>query len=193
MSLHLVVFYAPIALGVLLVLSAVLGLVGHEPDGDLGADADGDADGDADADASILSLLGAGHAPLGVLLTSASFLFGVAGLAIDALFGSLPLSIGVALSTAALGTGAVARAFGRLVPSKETYASRKTDLLGRSGVAELKTDASFGIANVRDEGGARIQIRCRTLDERAIERGEPVIVADYDEETDTFLVTHDET
>lgn len=191
--MHLLVFYLPMLFGALLGIGAAFGLIDTSVDFDADVDADVDADADGDGhdagSASILGALGVGRAPLGVLLMSACFLFGLVGIALDAIGAGLALSIGGAALGAVGGTSIVARVFGRLVPTKETYVSRKTDLLGRAGTADVSTDARFGVAHVLDDGGAHIQIRCRALDEEPIERGEPIVVAAYDEETDTFLVT----
>lgn len=182
------VFYLPIVLGALLALAAVLGVMDVSVDVDLDADADADHDADGEHGAGALELLGVGRAPLGVLVMSACFLFGLSGLAAEVLGAPAWVAALVATAVSLVGTGLIARVFGRLVPTKETYASRKTDLLGRVGTAELAVDARFGVAHVTDAGGARIQIRCRTLDDTPIPRGEPLVVADYDDESDTFLV-----
>ncbi len=182
------VFYLPIALGALLALAAVLGVMDVSVDVELDADADADHDADGEHGAGALDLLGVGRAPLGVLVMSACFLFGLSGLAAEVLGAPAWVAALVATAVSLVGTGLIARVFGRLVPTKETYASRKTDLLGRVGTAELAVDARFGVAHVTDAGGARIQIRCRTLDDTPIPRGEPLVVADYDDESDMFLV-----
>lgn len=216
--MHQLVFYLPIVFGAILAIGAAVGLLDVAPDLDLDmdvdldaevdvevdADVDADAEADAEGDGSdggshvtLLSFLGVGKAPLGVLVMCACFLFGLAGLAMDAVLEQVlgGSAAWVAASAAGgglvalLGTGLAGGLFGRLVPSKESYASKKTDLLGRSGVAELPTDARFGVAHVTDAGGTRMQIRCRTLGEELIARGEPLVVADYDEDDDTYLVT----
>lgn len=213
--LHQLVFYLPIAFGAILAIGSAMGLLDLAPDVDvdvdfdvdvdaeLDAEADADADGDGDAEsegnasASVLTFLGVGKAPLGVLMMAACFLFGFSGLAVDLtlehLLGSSVTWLAVSAAIAGLftlgTTGAVGRALGRMVPSKETYASTKTDLLGRAGTAALATDARFGLATVTDAGGAQIKVRCRTLDDDdAIARGEALVIADYDEDDDTFLV-----
>ncbi|MEM1418793.1 MAG: hypothetical protein AAGH15_28115 [Myxococcota bacterium] len=206
--MHQLLFYLPIAFGALLAGGAALGLLELGPDADLDMDVDADLDAEAEADAegdaegglaaTALSALGVGKAPLGVLLMSACFLFGLSGLAADLvlelLLGEsaawLPLSAIVATAAALFGTGATGRAFGRLVPTRETYASRKTDLLGREGRALLPTDARYGVATVLDAGGAHLRVRCRTLDtDPPLAAGEALVVADYDEDDDTYLVT----
>ncbi len=214
--MHQLVFYLPIAFGAILAAGAALGLLEGLPDAEVELDLDVDVDADVDVDldaeaeadgegevgagpglgAALLTFLGVGRAPLGILVMSACFLFGVVGLAFDraleALLGSgaawVGLSAALAAVVTALGTGAVGRGLGRLVPSKETYASRKTDLLGRAGTAALPTDGTFGRARVTDAGGAVLEVRCRTIDEEALARGEPLVVVDFDEEEDTYLV-----
>lgn len=212
--MHQLVFYLPIAFGAILAIGAALGLldvagdmdvdmdVDFDMDAELDAEADADAEGDGDSEsegdagASLLTFLGIGKAPLGVLVMAACFLFGLSGLAIDVtlehMLGSsatwVALSAAVATIVTFLSTGAVGRVFGRMVPSKETYASTKTDLLGRAGTATLATDARFGLATVIDAGGAQIKVRCRTIDDEPIGQGESLVIADYDEDADTFLV-----
>ena len=207
--MHQLVFYLPMLFGALLAAGAALGLLEVGPeldfdtdvDADVDADVDVDAEADADADAeggsfagALLGALGVGKAPLGVLLMSACFLFGLVGLAVDLLLGGgaawLPVSIGVALVAALFGTGRLGRVFGRLVPTKESYVSRKHDLLGLEGRALTATDGAFGVATVVDAGGAPIRVRCRTLpSDPPLAPGEALVVADYDEDDDTFLVT----
>lgn len=216
--MHQLVFYLPIVFGAILAVGAALGLldvgldadvemdfdVDVDLDAELDAEVDADAEGDAEGEGegaggqvTLLTFLGVGKAPLGVLVMSACFLFGLFGLAIDVTLEHLlsdsaawvALSAGVAGLVTFVSTGAVGRFFGRLVPSKETYASKKTDLLGLTGVAELATDDRFGLAQVRDAGGAQLKVRVRTLEDERIARGEPLVIADYDEDNDTFLVT----
>ena len=113
--------------------------------------------------------------------------------ALEHVFGSgagwVLLSASVALVLSALGTGKLAGFAAKLVPTKETYASSHEQLLGQVGTALHATDQGFGLAAVRDPGGARLEVRVRTYEDETIARGEPLIVADYDEEAHVFLVT----
>ncbi|MFK7986370.1 MAG: hypothetical protein AB8I08_10090 [Sandaracinaceae bacterium] len=212
--MHQLVFYLPIVFGAILAFGAALGLLEAMPDLDIDLDMDADMDidaevsaeleGEADAEgessavgASILTMLGVGKAPLGVLVMCACFLFGTFGLAVDGVlehvFGSgagwVVLSASIALVLSGLGTGKMAGFAAKLVPTKETYASSHEQLLGQTGTALHATDGQYGLAAVQDPGGARLEVRVCTYDGETIARGEPLLVADYDEDTRVFLVT----
>jgi hypothetical protein len=201
------IFTIPILVGVLLVIGSALGLSDFGTDLDLDADADADVELDADVDADVeadhgphlghgaLELLGFGKVPLSVLITVATFLFGGLGICTTIAFASvLPhatvralVALVVATSGTFILTGAAARLLARLIPSTETYAPTHWELLGASGTAELDIDPQFGLANIRDNTGSLIKIRCRSYDKK-IPKGSEVLVTDYDPERDVYTV-----
>lgn len=202
---HDVVFYAPLLVGVCLVLGSALGLVQTDLDLDLDVDADHDLDADVDGDfhadhggtpdsPNALDALPAGKVPLILTLMTASLLFGSIGLSFryllegtlgSALAASIALGLGLA-STLVL-TRKLTRLVARLLPSTETYATREHELIGQMGVAELDIDDKFGIANVHAPDGSLMKIRCRA--QPRIAKGSEILVTDYEPGLCTYTVT----
>jgi hypothetical protein len=187
---HSLVFLIPLALGFVLLLGSAFGL--HE----FGADADADAaEHDADAPAaSVLALLGVGRVPLSLLLMTALFSFGGVGLIAIELCSSLlgdtaaaVAGVGLGLLAAPVAMRLMSRAISRFMPATETYAAPLEALIGSVGTAELEIGAGFGIASVLDAGGAQLKVRCRT-DCGRIDKGQRVLLVQYDELTSEFVV-----
>ncbi len=196
---HDVVFYAPLLMGVCLVLGSAIGLVQTDFD----FDADGDVDADAEADThystphttgSAVEALPAGKVPLVLTLMTGSLLFGSLGLSIRYLLEGLLghelaalLALGSALVLATALTRSLTRFVARVMPSTETYATREHELIGQIGIAELDIDGRFGVANVSAPDGSLMKIRCRA--ERRIEKGSAILVTDYELGRATYTVT----
>jgi hypothetical protein len=158
-------------------------------DGDLDGDADGTTDGTADT-ATLLALLGIGKAPLSVFMITLLFAFGGVGLCLSVLLASWlkgPMVCVLAGVFALLVARTVARLIGRYVPSVESYATEKTDVLGATGVAETAIDARFGVTLVTDGSGSLLQLKCRAH-AGPIRKGREVLIVDYDEESDFYIV-----
>ena len=63
------------------------------------------------------------------------------------------------------------------MPTEETYARRRNDLLGEVGEAIYAIDERFGMAAVRDDRGNLFQVPCRVEPGRAADRqGEKVLL-----------------
>jgi hypothetical protein len=145
--------------------------------------------------ASMLALLGIGKVPLSVFLTTLLFAFGGAGLCVNALLtrwleASLArglVSLVVAATIAILAARSVAKLVARYVPSVESYATEKADVLGTIGIAETSIGQTFGVALVTDSTGSLMQLKCRTQS-GPIEKGHQVLVVDYDPTSDFYLV-----
>jgi hypothetical protein len=162
-----VVFCVALLLGVVLVFGTALGL-----------------DDASDTDELPLSISG----------TLFCFAFGASGLGLSALLGPpepAPAWALLELFLAGAAGLAVARAgkrlLTRLVPAIESYATDKADLVGTLGAAETAIGRDFGIARVTDATGSLLQLKCRAGG-RPIEKGSPVLVVEYDPESDFYLV-----
>jgi membrane protein implicated in regulation of membrane protease activity len=190
MQLYEILFGVPVLLGVALVAGTALGLAGVdgsalELSGDL-AD-DGDVDGDG-----LLASLGVGRVPLAVLLMLLFLLFGGVGLALYPLLEAL-LSPTLALTGAWLTAGALSllgtrlssRAIARMLPSVETYASTKHELIGQAGTVVARLSPNEVVLRVLDRGGA--ELRVKGLVRGAPARvGETLVVTYYEEKRDAY-------
>lgn len=191
------VFVLALLLAGVLVLGAALGLVGAgaEAELDVDADADADVDGDHDLPAAALALLGVGRAPLSLLLITLLVAFGATGICLNLLLepwlGS-PLARGVlavlgAGSASMLAGGAMSRLFARFVPGLESYATEAHDVIGVTGVAEMRITGRFGVARVSDRTGTPLQLRCRAH-ATDIPKGSEIVVVDFDDERRIYTV-----
>jgi membrane protein implicated in regulation of membrane protease activity len=207
-------FLSALAIAVLfatLQATGLLGLLaGGDHDGDHDADGDGDADGDAYADAhsdgdahvtqegfSIAGLLGVGRVPLTFLLQSFAIALGIAGLSIHtiaygiaapptrALLWSAPLAIAIALTL----TSALARVAGRIFSTEGQEASRRSQLVGSTGVViSSRVDREFGEVRISTPTGVTVRVIVSTEDEQPIAEGNQVVVTEYDRERDRLVV-----
>ena len=191
------VFVLALLLAGVLVLGAALGLVGTDAEAelDVDADADADVDGDHDLPAAALALLGVGRAPLSLLLITLLVAFGATGICLNLLLepwlGS-PLARGVlavlgAGSASMLAGGAMSRLFARFVPGLESYATEAHDVIGVTGVAEMRITGRFGVARVSDRTGTPLQLRCRAH-VTDIPKGSEIVVVDFDDERRIYTV-----
>lgn len=162
-----------------------------EADADADVDADADAGADADhahIDHSygghgghgsagrtplfeILSIvIGLGRAPLSILLMVLFLTWGMLGFfantywfenvrpsALDVFTRSAP----IALVGSILLTRLLAGAMGRYLPTSESYATRRHELLGCVGEAIFNIDAESGMASVRDANHDLFHVQCR--------------------------------
>ena len=186
-----------------------------EMDADADVDADTDADADHDASAehdaeheapntgstfAMLSLLGVGKAPLSILVMMFLMIWSITGMIVNrVVYGlsesvspTLIISIPAAAVAAVLGTGLLARLIARVFPSTETYIRRKSSLVGLVGEAVYDMTTGFGMVQVRDESGDLHELPCETRGDAkkpAIQKGQRVVLYDYDEEKGVFYVT----
>lgn len=195
--------------------TGLLGLLaGGDHDGDGDADGDADADG-ADHDASdgndgaaaieaeahvgfsIAGLLGFRKVPLTFTLQSFAISLGIAGLSAHtlafggaappprALLWSLPLSVLIATTI----TAALARAAGKIFSSDGQEASRRSQLVGSTGVViSTRVDHEFGEVRLRAPGGVTVRVIVTTEDDAPIAEGREVVVTEFDRERDRLVV-----
>lgn len=187
---HNLMFALALLIGAVLVLGSALGLLSAEAS----LDAEHDAE-HADASGTLLAALGIGRAPLAVFVITALLAFGAAGVSTDFLLErwvASPISRGALALFAALVSGFVvargtSKLVARFVPSLESYASAKDELVGTTGVAELSIARDFGIARVLDGTGTPMKIKCQAYGE-PIAKGSEILVVDYDPERDVYTV-----
>lgn len=187
---HNILFLSALAVSVLIIIGAALGL-------DLG-DADIDAEPEMDTQVDfadgggkgLLSILDLGQIPFTVLLMVSCLIFGLCGVALSLVFtstlgGGWPwlglISVAIALVVMVFLTGRTARLIIKHLPASETYVSKKTDLIG----AEAKMFTKI-FADVHTRSDVH-RIECRSDSE--LEVGMRVSVIDYDPETQTYGVS----
>ncbi len=78
---------------------------------------------------------------------------------------------------------------GRYLPSNETYARRRHELLGSLAEALYPIDAKFGMAVGRDDRGERFEVACRTeADQEPLAKGSAVQLVGYSAKERMFFV-----
>lgn len=204
------IFYVPMAIGLLSVLGIGFSGVGHDVGlhadvhGDFHADHDagGDQDGDRDGEGQenwILGFLGIGRVPIAISFMSLFLIFAGAGICMNILLSKLIelwsgfafASIVVALISTFFGTAFVSRLVGRFMPTTETDSVCKMDLIGCTGVATLPCDSSGGLAQIRNKKGDLYQVQCKS--DHLIPKGSPILTIEYHESSDSFTVVVDPT
>lgn len=192
-----ILFGVSLALGICLVLSSALGLddVFGETDTLSSVDAVDVAETEVSADgASVLSVLGLGRVPLLILWMQLSLLFGGTGLVLSPLLHALlgdtlgaGASVGLSAIVSLLGTRLLSRCLARVLPSSESYASRKVDLVGSEGTVLVASRRGDAVLRVIDAGGAELRVRCES-GARTLSVGDRVCMVAYDAARDRFEV-----
>jgi membrane protein implicated in regulation of membrane protease activity len=199
---HLV-FYIPLAVGVLMALGMALG-VAEVPHG---IDLDGDGHPDmweTDHDgghhfSSPLFLLGFGRAPALLVFMTMALTFGGTGVIVNFLFQGFLERVGgfgifitfpAASVVMATMTGMFARLVAHYMPTLETTSTTRSDLVGCTGVLTLPCDKAGGIAHVR-KGGDLYLVACRASE--PLDKGRHVLLTEYDEKNDVYDVCPDPT
>jgi hypothetical protein len=188
--------------------------VDADADADAHADTDAHADADTDADAdghdaesseasqsnsstilAILSWLGVGRVPVSIILMVLMMSWGVIGFASNRAMLDHPAAQGALLAIAIAFAGSIAitklvtLTVARYLPTNETYARRRHQLLGCVGEALYNIDATFGMACGRDAVGEQFQVPCRTAEGRPpIVKGTKVQLVGYTANNQMFYV-----
>jgi membrane protein implicated in regulation of membrane protease activity len=186
----------------------LVGLVGHDGDADVDHDVDADADHDVDSDADadgvglheVLSFFGVGRVPF-MVVWGALFIFaGFAGIFFNRLWfvrleGRYPAwlffcSLVFSLAVGLFFTRIAVRLAGKLVDTGGRGATRKHELVGALGVvASAHVDEGFGEIRVQDRAKNEMIVHARVrAGERRLPRGAPVVLVDYEERRELFLV-----
>lgn len=186
----LYVYYGAIGIAILMVALLAMGAFHHDMDMD--HDHDHDAEAETEGGFSPLSLLGIGKAPLSILAISYSLSFGVAGILFvlvshSWLAGYEMWSLGFAGAFSVVFSSIFARVLHYFVPSVETYAKKPSDLTGRTGVAMTTVAKDRGSVDVRDAGGTLHRLPAVT-ESGEIPSGTSVLVVLFDEERSLYVV-----
>jgi len=176
----------------------------HDVDADTDADTDTGAEGhDTDQDhtgggsalMAALNFIGVGRAPLSMVLMILMLSWGTIGFCTNRLMDNRPLdqSVPAAIVIAGLGsifiTKFVSSLVARFLPTTESYARRRHELLGSLAEALYPIDAKFGMAVGRDDRGERFEVACRTeADQPIIPKGSPVQLVGYAAKERMFCV-----
>src|SRR5262245_43114879 len=191
--------------------------VDADADADLDADADADAGVETGAAAGnghglvtarvtpdlpffmrVIGRLGGGEVPLSIVAMLLFFSWGTVGFVTNQVLRPVmprPWMVGLcSLPLAAVGsvvlTRGIARAVARWLPTNQTFARRKSDLVGSLGEAVFFIDRGSGTASVRDRQGDLFQVSCRTYEDGPpIEKGKQVLLVDYNPQQNIFYVT----
>lgn len=196
-------------------LLQLVGLIGHDADADADhdldadadadVDADADADGDADGDAGdvlheALSFFGVGRVPFMVVWGTLFIFTGFAGIFFNrVLFVRLeghypgwlfPCSLAFSLAVGLAATRLGARLAAKLVDTGGRGSSRKHELVGSMAtVASGRLDQRFGEIRVNDGAGNEMLVHARlTAGAAPLSRGESVVLIDYEDRRELFLV-----
>ncbi|MGC4042365.1 MAG: DUF1449 family protein [Armatimonas sp.] len=194
------IFLVPLGLGILIALSAVVGVGGeHDADTDhaLEMDHDGgsDLDHNGDGHVSFLEWMGVGAAPLSLVGLSFLLLFAVVGLLGNLAWGieRVWFSLGLATVVTTVGTRYLAKGLARLAPATETHSVARHELIGCEGVAIYPITATSGTARLYDRLKNLRQLDCRTFTgDDDIPEGARITVVDYDTERQVFTVRRPE-
>ncbi len=167
------------------------GAEGHDSEGH---DADQDQTG-ASALLAVLGWVGVGKAPLSVVLMVLLLSWGTIGFCVNRILEHQPVdrSIAAAIGVAGVGsilmTRLVSTLVGKYLPTTETYARRRHELLGSLGEALYPIDATFGMVTGRDDRGERFEVACRTENNQTpVAKGTPVQLVGYSARERMFYV-----
>lgn len=196
------IFYLPMAIGLLSVLGIGFSGVGHDVGVHADVHADHDADGGHDGDGQgvwILGFLGIGRVPIAISVMSLFLIFAGTGICMNILLSKLIevwggfalASVGVALVASFFGTAFVSRMVSKYMPTTETDSVVKLDLLGCTGVTTLPCDSNGGLAQIRNKNGDLYQIQCKS--DQPIPKGVQVLTIEYHESSDSFTIVVDPT
>lgn len=148
-----------------------------------------------------LAWVGVGRVPLSLVLMVLLLTWGFIGFVTNQFLRDstprvwmIPLvSLPVAAVGSVLATRTLTRAMSRLMPTEETYAKRRSDLLGEVGEAVYAIDERFGVAAVRDDRGTLHQVACRVEPgAMPVRKGSKVLLVSYDADRNIYHVMPDD-
>lgn len=195
------IFYIPLALGIVMALGVALGIAdvphGVDLDGDgvpdIGAGLDHDHDHDGHGGRAF-ALLGFGKVPVLLVFMTMALVFGAVGVICNLFLGSLLPATGGLLALGSAGaafvsmvvlTGTFSKAVARLMPTLETNSTGKSDLVGCTGFLTMDCTLTNGLAQIY-KGKDLHQIDCRS--DVPIPKGQPILVTDYEVKGDYYTV-----
>jgi membrane protein implicated in regulation of membrane protease activity len=143
----------------------------------------------------IFSVLGVGKTPISIIFTTFCFVWSFTGYAANMLLAPIfrvPevyfwISAGIAAFVSVVLTGRFAKLLGRLIPSKESYATREGDLVGRTGSAVSELSGSFGRVQVYDSFRNLHEVMCVVPEgQDSIARGSEIVLVSYDRDKSRY-------
>lgn len=170
--------------------------VDHDVDAELSGGAEAAGDGGPASHVSPwigpLLFLGAGKAPLILVLQVLFLSWGVIGLALHQIVHAagpsvLLWSAPVTLILSLLFTRGVATLVGKVYRPVETASLKRKQLVGFTGQVVYPVTPTEGTVNVRDQHGTLHRVRARTASGR-LESGQEIIVLGYDPEHSVYQV-----
>jgi len=141
---------------------------------------------------SALVMIGAGRAPMMMLLQILLLLWGLIGIGLHgALHAAGPAallwSVPATFLLSVLGTRGFAGLFGRFFKQKESYALRRNEMVGRIGRVVYPVSAEAGTVHLRDRYGTLHRVRART-EHGQLESGREIIIVGYDPKSSLYQV-----
>jgi membrane protein implicated in regulation of membrane protease activity len=178
------IFFVPLGLFLILASLQALGLAfdhDHVP----GHDHHGGFDG-------FLESVGLGGTPLAFIIMPLFFIFGLTGLLYQTLALGFVASLVLALASGLFIAWLIGRAVRRFIPTNKPSASSKKDLLGISGkVHGGELTHTLGEVSVKDSFGNTLYFSARlnAEEKRPLKAGEEVVLLEYDEEQNHYIVS----
>lgn len=208
------IFYIPLAIGLLSVVVIAFSGVEHEvgahihadfhADADNDADSDNDGDNDGEAQNWFLGLLGIGRVPLTIIFMTLLLIFGGVGASLNTIQGPLMrlwkgfewlcpwVSLTGATIATLFGTAFISRTVSRFMPTTETDSMKTVDLVGCYGIITLSCDKThIGLAQLKNPKGDLYQVQCRS--ESPLGKGTAILTTEYDVTSKVFTVEVDPT
>lgn len=178
--------------------------VDTDVDQDMGAEHSHDFGHEGDMDQSVfvkmMSFLGIGRVPLSIIILTFCILWAFLGWASNLWLSRLGLpafmyfwmSLAIAFFGSAFLTKAIASIVHRWMPNTETYVTRKTDLVGKTGITKYPVTEGEGYALVTDNYGGSLEVSCRIeRGQEIIPSGTKVVLKHYQSDCDVFIVCPD--
>ncbi|OGL98221.1 hypothetical protein A2318_01255 [Candidatus Uhrbacteria bacterium RIFOXYB2_FULL_45_11] len=146
----------------------------------------------------LFSVLGIGNMPIMLWLMIFNLFFGSIGMLTNLVFGpnlgfeivGLLVSVPLAGFGALVFTSGTSHLFGRFVPTDETYAVKRKELVGCAGMLTLPASKETGLAQIYDRRGNLQQISVRTI-EGELPKETKIIVIYFDEVGGFYVVIAD--
>jgi hypothetical protein len=146
-----------------------------------------------------LTFLGVGRVPISIIVLSFSILWAFLGWASNLWLGRLfPafmyfwVSLAIAFFGSVFFTKAIASIIAKWMPNTETYVTKKTDLVGKTGTTNYRVTETSGFAFVTDNFKGTIEVSCRVpRGQEPIPTGTKVVINHYLPEEDAYLVCPD--
>lgn len=194
------IFELPIVAALLYVVLMASGLsLGEDAHLDVGHDVHVEADHHVHAEAhghhlhilgAVLGFLGIGKVPLSILMMSACFIWGAAGLLLLVMLGvdSILKVVAFTALAAGVGTRLVAEGLSALIPREESYYTPKEHMVGQVGEVLYEVTRASGTVRLRDPSGNLLDLDCRTRGDECIKSGTRVVLHEYDRSADVFYV-----